>query len=525
MVNLIVILCGTSINMNVYVHNPNPVPYLFNNLNSTSGIQFSGIWKNDEPSSLLSHTIAPFGTELLFIKIHFNPTQNTDLRNDTLLLGSISQLIISWTPYPGIFQTSTSLPDVLILGKNYNGTVYINSSYTIGRRVLGMTTSSDFLEIHPVLTFVRPKILTAVATVSFLLTNAILKDLPLFTNFQNISHQIEVWNEFWLTPIDLKFYFECELNGDAHVNLPIGIRLGRSQFEDIYIHIGYVLPNIEATHYFEVYNKFECPVAFHGERFDKIANSFEIISIPVTLTGLTVGEFGYRSPVTTNCTPPFWLHLSGIVVEPELQFIDQLNMVVTNLSFEDEHWNQVVYLKNCGKTGVYLQEIVSSSRSIHIHSNCSEFLEVDATCELTFTIQIRLIQNQTEFHELIVEAAGKRNTLTIKVNLSRDIVEKLKRFRFLKHFGMLIVTLIFTTGRIFIKIIQNLKNWRKRKRRLNALSKAINKLSVSRKVSIGTEIIFTNDGIGGTWEQTLEPKWIVTEGTIEAIEFMIAQLN
>jgi hypothetical protein len=156
-------------------------------------------------------------------------------RNDTLSLGSvasISNVIIAWTPYPGAFEVSTTLPDLLTLGKLYTGSISVNSSYTIGRRVLGASCSYDFMEIHPVLTFIRPRILTGVATLSLLLTNAIVRDFPIFADFQNITYQTQVWKEFWLAPIAVELDFECELNGDARVTLPFAIKIGRRWFDD-----------------------------------------------------------------------------------------------------------------------------------------------------------------------------------------------------------------------------------------------------------------------------------------------------
>jgi hypothetical protein len=515
-------LCGTSVSLNLYVRNPNPVPYVVTRFHSTDGVRCSGSWSGP------NHTIGPFETELLTVKVAFNPMQHRGGRNDTLSLGSVasmSNVIIAWTPYPGAFEVSTTLPDLLTLGQFSAGSISVNSSYTIGRRVLGASSSYDFMEIHPVLTFIRPRILTSIATVSLLLTNAVVKDIPVFDNFQNITYQTQVWKEFWLAPIAVELDFECELNGDARVTLPFGIKIGRCRFDDVHQQAGYILLNVETTHLFEVTNVYECPVAFHAENFDEVISPHESVSIPVTFSVSAVGEFSFANPVTTNLTPPFYLHLSGIVVEPKLKFLNDQRRPITSVSFRDRHWRQVVYLKNYGKTGVYLNDIVSPSKGIHITSNCTDFLEKDAVCQLAFAVKIGSLENEAEFHELTVDAAGTLSTLDIRINLSKEVVEKLRRFRQIKHTTMIIVTAVLTVGRVLGPLIRGAKMGRKARARLTALPRAIDECSPSRRVSVPTEVIFTNDRTGGAWERAEKPAWLVTGEAIAAIESFIADLR
>jgi hypothetical protein len=515
-------LCGTSVSLNLYVRNPNPVPYVVTKFLSTSGVSCSGSWSG------ANHTIGPFETELLTVKVAFNPMQHRGGRNDTLSLGnvaSMSNVIIAWTPYPGAFQVSTTLPDLLTLGKSYTGSISVNSSYPIGRRVLGASCSYDFMEIHPVLTFIRPRILTNVATVSLLLTNAIVKDFPVFANFQSITYQTQVWKEFWLAPVAVELDFECELNGDARVTLTFAIKIGRCRFDDLHKQAGYVLPNVEATHLFEVTNEYECPVAFHAENFDEVASPHQSVSIPVTFTVPAIGGFSFATPVTTNLTPPFYLHLSGIAVEPKLKFVNEQHQPITSVSLGDRHWRQVVYLKNYGKTGVYLNNVLSPSKGIYITSNCTDFLEKKALCRLALAIKIGSLENETEIHELMVDAAGTLSTLDIRVNLSKEVVEKLKRFRQITHTTMIIVTAVLTAGRVLVAFIRGAQWGRKARARLKALGRAIDECSPSRRVSVATEVVFTSDRTGGSWERAEKPGWLVTGEGIAAIESFIADLR
>jgi hypothetical protein len=289
--------------------------------------------------------------------------------------------------------------------------------------------------------------------------------------------------------------------------------------------VGYVLPNVETTHLFEVTNEYECPVAFHAENFDEVASPHESVSIPVIFTVPAVGDFSFATPVTTNLTPPFYLHLSGIAVEPKLKFVNEQRRPITSVSFGDRYWRHVVYLKNYGKTGVYLSDIMSPSKGIHITSNCTDFLERDAICQLALAIKIGCLENETEIHELLVDAAGTLSTLDIQINLSKEVVEKLKRFRQIKYTAMIIVTAVLTVGRVLAALIRGAERGRKARARLKALPRAIDECSPSRRVSVATEVIFTNDRTGGAWERAEKPGWLVTGEAITAIESFIADLR
>jgi hypothetical protein len=522
-------LCGSSVEKTLYVRNPNPDPYLLTSFSATPGIQATGQWQTDDAGGLRSHSLAPFSAEKIFIRIRFAHIESTQLRNDTLSLGgvgSLAHIIISWIPHAGSLQVSTTLPPVIFPGKRYNATVYVNSSYSIPRKVIGAFSQRRFLAVFSMITYIRPNATTAVAALTMMFLPEVMEQFTIsevFRDYRNYSYQVRAWGELWSSPLQVEVGFFLHLHPDSKIRVSFGIVLGRSSFQDVDMPAGYILPRTNITQFLDVRNNHDCAVAFHGSSFDAVAGPGETISVPIRFAGTDLGCFTYYYPITTNITAPFYLNISGVVVLPKLRYVDAAGTVVKELWFGNGIWVCDVYLVNRGRTGVFL-DFAAPRKVFRVRTNCSDSLDISELCQLRFAVQFDDLENESEVHFFLVKSAGVTSELKLIIELTKDGMKKLMRRRLVNYIGNYIILSVFTIGRILRSLFRWIRRRNDRRWRLRRIPKAIEKRSVARRLSTGTEVIFTQERTGGVWVPAAEIKHEVSGEALTGMATLIADL-
>jgi hypothetical protein len=311
-------LSNSGVNVSVWVHNPNPSDCLLTDFYVSAGLHVSAFWAGDEASGLRSHRLPQFSTERLDVQIVFKTVAGMNARNDSISfggLGSTSHIVVSWIPYAGSFAVSTSLTGAAVLGNWYNARVFINSSYGVGRRVFGAVSHEEWLAVRPLSAYIRPRILTPVATVDFLFLPEHVNGLVL-GDILNATHQVQVWSEFWRRPHSLTMGFLLQLKGKSSMRVAFKVAIERYVYENVILDAGFILPGVNYTKVFQITNNHDCAIAFYSPSFNTVALPRQLLSIPLILNAGSDGYFSHDLPVTTNMTPPFFINISGFAVPP-----------------------------------------------------------------------------------------------------------------------------------------------------------------------------------------------------------------
>jgi hypothetical protein len=139
-------------------------------------------------------------------------------------------------------------------------------------------------------------------------------------------------------------------------------------------------------------------------------------------------------------------------------------------------------------------------------------------------VQFDHLQNESEVHIFSVKSAGVVSELKLNIKLTKDGMEKLMQRRLIKSIGNYIVLSVFTIGRIFRALFRWMRSGNDRSWRLKRIIKAIEKHSVARKLSMGTEVIFTQERTGGVWVPSTEIKHEVSGEALTEMATLITDL-
>jgi hypothetical protein len=523
-------LCNSGVNVSIWVHNPNPTDCLLTDFNVSAGLQVSAFWAGDEASGLRNHRLPQFSTERLDVQIVFKTIAGMSPRNDSISfggLGSISHIVVSWIPHAGSFTVSTSLTGTAVLGNWYNATVFINSSYGVGRRVFGAVSYQEWLAVRPLPAYIRPRILTAVATVDFVFSPEHVNGLVL-GDIHNSTHQLQVWSEFWRRPHSLTMGFLLQLKGSSSMRIAFKIAVEPSAYENIILDAGFILPGVNYPQVFQITNKHDCAVEFYSPSFSTVALPRQLLSIPLILNAGGIGYFSHDLPVTTNMTPPFFVNISGFAVPPMIRFIGDDRADLTELVFDAGSWRRVAFVWNVGQCEVGLGAVASPAREIHIASNCSDSLAVGSSCAVEFSVDVRLVDCAEEVVEFVLEASGSVNILPLRVVLGSEAVERMRRLRLLKFVGASIVLSGLTIGRVIGSVCgcwMNRRDMRRRARELASGTKTVKKTVIARAVAVQVDPVREGAITGGVWVPAREAQINATSAALECMQEFIAKVN
>jgi hypothetical protein len=157
-------------------------------------------------------------------------------------------------------------------------------------------------------------------------------------------------------------------------------------------------------------------------------------------------------------------------------------------------------------------------------TNCSDSLNISELCQLRFALQFDYLENESEVHSFLVTSAGVASELKLNIELTKDGMKKLMRRRLVNYIGNSTILSVFTIGRILRSLFRWIRRRNDRRWRLRRIPKAIEKCSVARRLSTGTEVIFTQERTGGVWVPAAEIKHEVSGEALTEMATLIADL-
>jgi hypothetical protein len=103
-------------------------------------------------------------------------------------------------------------------------------------------------------------------------------------------------------------------------------------------------------------------------------------------------------------------------------------------------------------------------------------------------------------------------------------MERLKHTRLMKNVTVTSLLFILTIGRMLRSLWRSGANRTDRGVRSRLLARAIDRYSVARKLSVGTEVIFTNERTGGVWAPVTDVRHEVSGEALTEMAALIAEL-
>ncbi|OHT16527.1 hypothetical protein TRFO_13108 [Tritrichomonas foetus] len=514
------VLVGSTTNFTLYIKNPNPVPFHMRDFNATTGIIVNGYWQGNTSSLLRDHKIDPFSIEDINLYITFNHLKQTTARNDTITIGtgdSSVQIIILWTPIFGSFIVRSTLPRNLRFGKFYNAEININSTYSVSMKLRNITTPIAPININYLTPFLRPGVVTYCGNFSFMLDTSIFsknKIHRLFNNDLEWSSHRKLWDEYWQKGIsyDVPIILHFKSKMFYKINLPVIIE--HHHFNDIVFEGGVIMLQHVSSYIANYTNTLDCTVEFaigtSPNRTIIVAKPKEEVQFPFFIIPERSSQTFFRVPVTNNATPPFFIHVHAKVEIPNLAFIGIDDKNLKSLDFESfndfrhQTWKKTIVLKNNGALNVSLGKFETTSKLFSVSTNCLKTLNAGESCSADISVILMYLKNHTETSELkIIYSEFWELRCPLKVHLGEKALSGLRRVQKINTIVITLLALIVPMKEIIEHIQKSINLKNDIKYRINNLDAECEVLSMSKKLSVGTQAIFQKVDIGGgSWVPT-----------------------
>ena len=510
------VLIGSTTNFTFYIRNPNPSTFIFTYFNTSSGIIAKGNWNRNQSLKLINYSSAPFSFEQLNLEVNFNHIIDTTPRNDSIILGSGTsyvKILLTWAPIVGTYIAKHQLQNTLMFGNFYKSPISIESLYPVTMKLHRITSLSDSIKLSTESPFLKSFSSTECGNLSFLVDPNFLKyDFSdyLFDSSYNFSDHKKLWEKIWPNPklyeIPLVLHFKSNLR--YIIDIPIHVDF---QFlKDVVIDKGTVALYHQYNFVTKYKNIMNTSVEYRIGKEDRrivVAKPFEEVEFPLSIYPSNKYLSFFRIPVTTNATPPFFIHIRTHIEEPNLTFINWNNKEIDSLNFKfynvfpRNSWKQTMFLKNLGALNVSLSPFQITSSIFSVSSNCHNILYSHEACKIEVAVLSRRI-NQNLVNSLLnikISDYWEKNC-ALNLYISDDALIQLKYYRRIGIFILSAISLILPTVDLFGIISKIISLNKDMKQRLSHFSEECNKLSISTKSSTGTQAsIKAMEISGGTW--------------------------
>jgi hypothetical protein len=519
--------CGSEMRMPVLINNQNPTPATLSKIIYTDGINASASWSPHRNSDRASDSVPKFDTRELILQITFRHSLAYRQRNDNVWLnwsGAFVNVMLQWTPQVGAIWVMPEA-SLVLAGVYYNSTMFINSTYPISFRVTGITPGIDVVDVRPIRGLVReregPK---AIGIVSMVLSAEFLKRIPqgqVFQDYRNISEHIRAWERIGTGPITLHISISIHLAIGVNLSTFLNLSLNVLHFSDVDFRLGYVLAHSEVVRNLSIQNNHNGTIAFHGESFDTICPPNRTIFVAVPLRVGDLGHFNYSSPVTTNATRPFFLHITGKAVAPRVRLRDAQGISVTELRFGSQVTCASVWLSNDGKASIAIAPLNFTGPLFALHSDCPGVLTSRTACRLNFSVDIRAVTHAVESYDWRLEEEGMHLVLVLTVDAGEKEMIRIAKQRAARRAAIICVLCSGIVWQIGVFVRGRIATVVDARRRGRALRKAIDRLSGIARRSIGTEVVFEPKRFVGVWIVVADTKAVVSEETLAEMTALI----
>jgi hypothetical protein len=508
----------SSRHLTFFLRNPNPVPFSVTQMDVTSGLAVDFGWNKN-------HTIMPFAIDCLNLSITFLPVQAQGSRCDIITIGnplSTVRVHISWLIRAGALAVSTDFPPVLYPGTFYNGTVYLNSSYSMGIHIKRMSTAVDFLTMNQVATVVGRNANIAVASVSLLLTPADFYNTSFgseLTDYKNTSNQIRLWNEHCRDPVILPVHFNLHAKSGAIFRVSFDLTIAQAHFNDIHLPVGYISRNTKLVRSVTIANPHDCWLSFYTDGVETVAVPHGFATLRVTLTVDTVGSFITERTITTNLTAPFSMFLHGECVRPQLEFRAIDTPRLNSVSFGDGRFARKAILTNVGKAPVSFGPftVLGKLEDLAFNSDCNGSLSVKGACVLSLSVSRRKLTTPNAKGRITVDAGGTLCELDLVIQLNDSEIALLRVNRAVRYAIVIAVLYSTSLGPIGLFLLKRIRDWKKNRWR------GVPKATAEHR-SQGTQMMLTEVRVGGAWALS-QAQCQISIQALEEMEVLIAMIE
>lgn len=522
--------------LSFYVTNPNPINF---NINLTSDTQFIQLLSSSNIK------IYNFSTQKCIIKIKFcNPfdsssksIQDTNINvksNFYFLFGrSRFDIDIIWHPNYGEFQLKSSVYKI-VFGLRQNISVNLKSTYKIPVFVKQIKCSTGYL-------IKNKNFLIDTGNDYELNRLEFIFDSIFLSKFNEMLDSSSVGENFEL-PIEYIF----SLNDGYEIKSNMTIKFEYAYFPNKPFAFGLIPVNSKSYGNVTVLNFFDVPVVFVVDLSNLKEKVFimKMLQKQTILPGnffnlefaylpTSIGHEVVTIPIETNVTIyPFYIKLESEAIQPIFSFVNlninekvkkkkeikkdiQKETDIDTRSFETENdklevtkdeiltpsqFDKIVskfnislknsepiefsvFLKNEGSIPIPIEKLSISSK-MHLKSKCGSILPSNSQCEIIFVINPKYLSHPENEVRLEVSSCNITKYINITVFADEETILHIKMANIIRHFIILIVTLL----PIAMQLIEFNQKTNKTKReynwRLAELNQEIEVLSVSKRSSV-----------------------------------------
>lgn len=537
------VMTGSSMKFVYFIRNPNPIRYSMNDYNATPGITVNGFWNTNEHGSLRGHQMLPFAIEEIHIYVGFNNIRNNKPRNDSIAIGTSSsyvQITIEWTPVQGNYFLTMVIPPLLCFGFTYHTNVSLNSTYAVTLQLINFTVNVPTSDISTTSPYIRPHIYTNLGSVNLTFNTEIFQNNEIMSLFDFKRSWVELrklWQKYFTNNLHYEIEFKLFIKKNSFFRFKYQIQITASYFNDLECDLGYILPYTEAHGSVEHYNFFNTSVVYHFYPRVTVHSDYEsLISDPnsyidfnFTVVATALGKYNEKIPIATNATKPFFIQIHAEVVAPNVYFVDFFGEKINRVLFSSADSaisTHTIFLINNGKTNVEVGQFFVRSPLFTVNQKCTGFLPINTTCRVDISVVLDYLRNQTEESTLLLYVHGLQVTCKLAVEIGDEAMKKIEKRRFIKFIAVVTLALLLPIYELISAIYKSNKLGKDIEERYLLLDSEIEKLSVSIKSSIATQVVIKHEEVScGKWIPATEIRQSLTSEVIDSLEEIINSLN
>lgn len=432
-----VVLCGSSANYTVWVSNENSEPFIIRKAETSLGI-----YLNDGLTELFigkynEFVCPPFSVAKFEFCVTYNKVKQAKPRTDTFVFyGDYSnfQVSIAWTPRLGEFSFDARCEKAIIVGKHYDGELYISSTFQQHVKIMDVRTLNNGVDLSASRPFVKPmtqhSAMTFIGNFSYDVDERFLSSFPKLSELMNADKpwnaDLQTYDQMWSNASDISIVVLVYLKNGMFYYFEIPISIQKMRLHDKDYNFGIVSVNTETSIRRKISNILEIPMrfVFHNATNcpeDAVITSNKSIIVPgmdseyfvFNLKKASAGIVDAYVPATSNSTGPLFLHIVANVVSPNIDIIDSTNTPVKSLVFnrEDDRrfigrtWVQSYYIRNLGQTNIDVSlkslddQPLKNYNYIIFELNCTK-LEPGMQCPVIVGVNLMKLPNRYLNHTL-----------------------------------------------------------------------------------------------------------------------------
>ncbi|EAY08311.1 hypothetical protein TVAG_401650 [Trichomonas vaginalis G3] len=526
------VLCGTSTNYSLFVFNDNPDNFKIRKVECTPGISLNKNVMSLNKIKWQDFVCKKFSVAKFNFFVTFNQVSSSKPRQDTItFIGESSQFSVTflWNPVSGNFELECQFDKNVIVGRHYEGTMYVSISYPKYVKIFGVDSFHPCVNVSSANPFIKPEVM--MGNMQFLANFSFDADSNFVKNYNNFIHLLDQDSPFYedLSKFDFdmmnfsfcKLYMFIYLKNNFFISIPTCFSMQKMRMHDRDYNFGIIPANVVSNYSRTINNILDLPIEF---TFNEIPDLPDDVSITtdgtVVVPSMGSAQFNFHLmkktkgfidiylPVSSNATESLSLHFIAEVVEPKFDLVNEKGNVISTLEFnrsDDRRyigrmWFQYYYVRNFGKTEISLKLNKISNPNLKNHP----YIVSDLNCELLrpgmqypFIVGVNLMRIPKRKLDLNVNISVNNidYTIPMKVVVSESSAALLS---FLRK----ILIIIFATLGLYSPFMSFVEFFKVRRRFLKIVNskkkskdQEVYSLSLSVKINVETQFEFIKEEV------------------------------